>query len=58
LCLSRKVGQRVIIGEGAEQIIITVLSWQGQYVRIGVEAPRSVPIVRSELLDGTEDTKE
>lgn len=46
LVLSRKIGERVHIGGG---VIVTVLSIQGRQVRLGIEAPASVPIRRSEL---------
>lgn len=46
LVLSRKAGESIKI---AENIEITVISVEGQRVRLGVRAPRSVPIVRSEL---------
>jgi carbon storage regulator len=46
LVLSRKVGERILI---SESIAITVLSCAGGRVRLGIEAPRSVPIARAEL---------
>ncbi|MCA9158459.1 MAG: carbon storage regulator [Planctomycetales bacterium] len=46
LVLSRKAGQRIVI---SEEITITVLEVLGSRVRIGVEAPASVVIRRSEL---------
>ncbi len=49
LVLNRKIGERIVIGDG---IVITVVSIQGQQVRIGIEAPDSVPIWREELLHG------
>lgn len=45
LVLSRKVGQSVLIGE---DIRVEVL-WIGNQVRLGVEAPKDVKVVRSEL---------
>jgi carbon storage regulator len=46
LVLSRKVGERLLIGD---EIAITVVKIQGGGVRIGVEAPASLAIVREEL---------
>ncbi|UCF66057.1 MAG: carbon storage regulator CsrA [Acidobacteriota bacterium] len=46
LVLSRKPGQSISIGEG---IRIKVVAVQGQHVRIGIEAPASVTVVREEL---------
>lgn len=46
LVLSRKVDEQVIIGG---EIRITVVSIRGNQVRLGFEAPPSVPIFREEL---------
>lgn len=48
LVLNRKVGQRVLLGG---EIVITVVKVSGGGVRIGIEAPAEVPILREELLD-------
>ena len=46
LVLSRKVGERVVIGGG---ITVTVVSVQGNKVRLGIEAPPQVPVDREEI---------
>lgn len=46
LVLSRKPGERIHIGS---DIIVTVLDISGKLVRIGVEAPQSVNILRDEV---------
>jgi carbon storage regulator len=46
LVLSRKVGERVTIGDG---VVVTVLEVKGRQVRLGFEAPSDVPIWRGEL---------
>ena len=46
LVLTRKKDQALIIGDN---IIITVLDIQGDQIRIGVDAPKSVKIFRKEL---------
>lgn len=46
LVLSRKVGEQVII---AGSIRVTVCRVEGNQVRLGFEAPKSVHIVRAEL---------
>lgn len=48
LVLSRKFDESIII-DG--HIRITVLGIRGQQVRIGIEAPPNVRVVREELLD-------
>ena len=46
LVLSRKVGQRVLIGD---DIAITIVRVSGGGVRLGIEAPESLIVVREEL---------
>lgn len=46
LVVSRKVGQRILIGE---KIAVTVLKISGGGVRIGIDAPTEMPIMREEL---------
>ncbi len=46
LVLSRKVGERIWIGE---DISITVVRVTGGGVRIGIDAPSELPVVREEL---------
>ena len=46
LVLSRKVGERIWIGD---QISVTVVRISGGGVRIGIEAPAELPVVREEL---------
>jgi carbon storage regulator len=46
LVLSRKVGERVVIGD---RIVVTVLEVKGRQVRLGFEAPPDVQIWRGEL---------
>jgi carbon storage regulator len=47
LVLSRKIGEKITIGEN---ITITVVEIDRGKIRLGIEAPRSVPIFRQELL--------
>ncbi len=46
LVLSRKAGERIWIGD---DISVTVVRISGGGVRIGIEAPREMPVVREEL---------
>jgi carbon storage regulator CsrA len=46
LVLSRKVGERVVIGEN---IFVTVLEVKGRQVRLGFEAPPEIQIWRGEI---------
>ena len=48
LVVSRKVGERILIGD---KIAITVVKVSGGGVRIGVEAPSELPVMREELAE-------
>ena len=48
LVLSRKAKQQIQIGP---DITITVLQVKGQCVRLGIEAPRDICVLRSELAE-------
>ena len=47
LVLSRKLGEKIYI---SENICITVVDIDRGKIRLGIEAPRNVPIFRQELL--------
>ena len=46
LVLTRKSNQSIMIGD---QIEVSVLAVMGEKVRIGIAAPRSVPVFRKEV---------
>ncbi len=46
LVLTRKSNQSIMIGD---EIEISVLAVMGEKVRIGIDAPRSVPVFRKEV---------
>ena len=46
LILTRKVGETLMIGD---QVEVTILSIKGNQVRIGVNAPKEVPVHREEI---------
>ncbi len=48
LVLCRKLNEKIVIGGG---ITLTVLKVDGNRVKIGIEAPESVNILRGELLE-------
>jgi carbon storage regulator len=48
LVISRKSEQSVVLGP---DIIVTVLSIEGDRVSLGIRAPRSVVVLRQELFD-------
>ncbi len=47
LVLTRKVGEKIMIGHS---IVITVIEVDRGRIRLGIEAPDYVPILRKELL--------
>lgn len=46
LVLSRKKGQGIMLGDNIE---LTIIEIQGDQVRIGINAPKNVPIYRKEI---------
>ena len=56
LVLSRKVGEKILIGDN---IAVTVVRVAQGVVRLGIEAPKEMPIVREEIKDQlTEDPQD
>ncbi len=46
LALARKINQSIIIGNDIE---VTILEIKGDQIKIGINAPKSVPIYRKEI---------
>ncbi len=46
LMMTRRAGQKIVIGDG---ITIEIVEVAGNTVRLGVDAPRSVPVYREEI---------
>ncbi len=46
LALSRKINESIMLGNDIE---ITVLEIKGDQVKIGINAPKSIPIYRKEI---------
>jgi carbon storage regulator len=46
LVLSRKLGEKIVIGE---QVVLTVVKVDRNQVRLGIEAPPDVPVFREEI---------
>jgi carbon storage regulator len=48
LVLTRELGQSIRI---SDDIVVKVVRLNNKHVRLGIEAPRSMPVVRTELDD-------
>lgn len=46
LALSRKANESIIIGNDIE---VTILEVKGEQVKIGIKAPKSIPVYREEV---------
>lgn len=51
LVIHRKEGERIYLGDN---VVITVCRASTGGLRVGIEAPRSVPVLREELLSAEE----
>ena len=48
LILSRKIGEKIMIGD---EISVSIIEVRGDQVRIGVDAPKTVKVFRQEVFD-------
>ncbi|SHH67534.1 carbon storage regulator CsrA [Desulfosporosinus lacus] len=48
LALTRKVGERIVIGDN---IVVTVVGVKGDNIRMTIEAPKEIKIYRGEIFD-------
>ncbi len=46
LRITRRAGERIVLGDN---MIVEVMEIRGQTVRLGIDAPRSVPVYREEI---------
>jgi carbon storage regulator len=48
LIITRRAGEKVMLGD---DVVVEVIEVVGNTVRIGIQAPRSVPVYREEIWD-------
>jgi carbon storage regulator len=48
LIITRRQGEKIMLGD---DIVVHVMEIVGNSVRVGIEAPRSVPVYREEIWD-------
>jgi carbon storage regulator len=46
LIITRKTGEKIMLGD---EIVVEVIEVSGSSVRLGIAAPRSVPVYREEI---------
>lgn len=54
LVLTRRIGESVMIGD---ETTLTVLGMSGGQVRLGIEAPRDIPVHREEIYERIQRAK-
>jgi carbon storage regulator len=52
LIITRKPGERVMLGD---DIVVEVIEVSGSSVRLGIAAPRSLPIYREEIWEAVKE---
>ncbi len=52
LVLTRKIDESIVIGDS---IVLTILAIEGEQVKLGINAPREVPILRQEVFQAVQD---
>ncbi len=54
LILTRRIGESIMIGQNVK---ITVLNIKGNQVRLGIDAPRTIPVHREEIYQRIQDSE-
>lgn len=58
LILTRRVGESIVIGgQEAEKVKIVILETRGGQVRLGIKAPKDIPVHREEIYEKIQASK-
>jgi len=52
LILSRKLNEKVVIGDG---VVVSIIEIRGDQVKLGIDAPRTVKVYRQEVYDAIQE---
>ena len=52
LIITRRAGERIMVGD---DIVVEIMEIVGNSVRVGIQAPRSVPVYREEIYAAVRD---
>ena len=52
LIITRRAGERIMVGD---DIVVEIMEIVGNSVRVGISAPRSVPVYREEIYTAVRD---
>jgi carbon storage regulator len=55
LIITRRPGEKIVLGD---DIVVTVMEISGQTARIGVDAPKAVPVYREEIWAAVKEENE
>ena len=55
LIITRKPGEKIMLGD---DIVVHVMEIVGNSVRVGIQAPRSLPVYREEIWDAVRQENE
>jgi len=51
LVLSRQKDESIVIGDGDDKVVITIVDVRGDKVRLGIVAPRTTSVHRKEIYE-------
>jgi carbon storage regulator len=55
LIITRKPGEKIMLGD---DVVVHVMEIVGNSVRVGIQAPRSLPVYREEIWDAVREENE